>query len=218
MGLTYVVVTSVTRDDLPDGGAAHYARTIHALQPAHRRRVHVEVLIPDFQGDREGPCPSWWTPARTCSITMWRPLRVSTPSVRPQAIYRRSLELLARAHEMNPDIPTKSGLMLGLGETDDEIREAFRDLLAADCRILTLGQYLQPTPGHLPVDRFVAPETFAALKAKALALGFEQVAAGPFVQKLLPRRRLIQCAQSKPTARSLFRNNISYKFFDKKIY
>jgi len=180
MGLKYVVVTSVTRDDLPDGGAAHYARTIQAL----RERipgVHVEVLIPDFQGDEESLAVVMAANPNVLNHNMETVARLY-PRVRPQAVYQRSLELLARANELNPDIPTKSGLMLGLGETDEEIHEALEDLLTAHCRILTVGQYLQPTPSHLPVERYVPPEAFETLKAEALSMGFEQIAAGPFVR------------------------------------
>jgi lipoyl synthase len=180
MKLRYVVVTSVTRDDLPDGGAAHFAAAIAAL----RREipgVAVEVLIPDFQGD----------PAALATVLAAAPdvlnHNVETvprlyPVVRPQAQYRRSLLLLENAATQAPHIPTKSGLMLGLGETDEEIRQTLSDLRRVQCRLLTLGQYLQPTPANLPVVRYVPPEEFTRWRQAALEMGFDQVTAAPFVR------------------------------------
>jgi len=180
MGLKYVVVTSVTRDDLPDGGAGHFAATLHEI----RRRVpgaEIEVLIPDFQGD----------PAALETVLCARPdvlnHNIETvprlyPRVRPQADYRRSLELLRRAGEIAPGIPTKSGLMLGLGERPEEIRQTLQDLRAVGGRILTLGQYLQPSPEHLPVEAYVPPDDFENWRTVALEMGFSEVASGPFVR------------------------------------
>jgi lipoic acid synthetase len=180
MGLKYAVVTSVTRDDLPDGGAAHFAATIGEI----RRRVpgaEIEVLIPDFQGDR----------AALETVLRARPdvlnHNIETvprlySRVRPQADYRRSLELLRRAGESAPLIPTKSGLMLGLGERPEEIRQTLQDLREVGCRILTLGQYLQPSPAHLPVESYVPPEDFENWRKTALDLGFSEVASAPFVR------------------------------------
>lgn len=180
MNLQYVVVTSVTRDDLPDGGAAHFAATIGAL----RNRipgVRVEILIPDFQGDL----------AALQSVLDARPDVLNHnletvprlyAEVRPQATYQRSLQLLQRAAAHAARIPTKSGLMLGLGETDDEIRKVLSDLRRVQCRILTLGQYLQPTAAHRPVARYVPPEIFDRWRREALAMGFDQAACGPFVR------------------------------------
>ena len=180
MGLKYAVVTSVTRDDLPDGGAAHFAATIGEI----RRRVpeaEIEVLIPDFQGDR----------AALETVLRARPdvlnHNIETvprlySRVRPRADYRRSLELLRRAGESAPLIPTKSGLMLGLGEQPEEIRQTLQDLREVGCRILTLGQYLQPSPAHLPVESYVPPEDFENWRKTALDLGFSEVASAPFVR------------------------------------
>ena len=180
MGLKYAVVTSVTRDDLPDGGAAHFAATIREL----RRLIpgtRVEVLIPDFQGDR----------AALLAVLEARPDVLNHniesvprlyPQVRPQADYLRSLALLKRAREFDSGIATKSGLMLGLGEEAQEVRCTMQDLRAADCRILTLGQYLQPSPEHLPVIRYVTPEEFEDWRTSALQMGFAEVASGPFVR------------------------------------
>lgn len=180
MGLRYVVVTSVTRDDLPDGGAGHFAATIREI----RRRIpaaRVEVLIPDFQGD----------PDALRTVLEARPdvlnHNIETvprlyPRVRPEAVYERSLALLDLAAGMAPDIPTKSGLMLGLGETDTEVRETLGDLRRAQCRFITIGQYLQPSGGHLPVERYVPPGEFDAWRETALAMGFTAAASGPFVR------------------------------------
>ena len=193
MGLTYVVVTSVTRDDLPDGGAEHFARTIREI----RRRLPnalVEVLVPDFCGNRDA--------FRTVSEARPDVLNHNLETVfrlyslvRPQADYGRSLALLDHAKRCNPNLPTKSGLMLGLGETVGEVEEALRDLVQAGCTILTLGQYLQPTAEHLPVARFLSPEEFTTLRGKALAMGFSQVASGPFVRSSYHARELYQAVE-----------------------
>ncbi|MFH1984575.1 MAG: lipoyl synthase [Pseudomonadota bacterium] len=180
MNLKYVVVTSVTRDDLPDGGAAHYARTIRALRE-RIAGVHVEVLIPDFQGDGDALNTVMAAGPDVLNHNLETVSRLY-PRVRPQAVYERSLKLLSRARDRNPGIATKSGIMLGLGETDDEIMATLKDLRVAHCRMLTLGQYLQPSTAHLPVERYVPPEEFETLKTSALAMGFAQVAAGPFVR------------------------------------
>ncbi|MCL6567040.1 MAG: lipoyl synthase [Acidobacteriia bacterium] len=180
MGLRYVVVTSVNRDDQPDGGAEIFARTIQEI----RRRIagcKVEVLIPDFRGV--------WSALET--VVRARPdvLNHNTETVprlyrrvRKGAHYQRSLELLQRAKQMAPTMPTKSGLMLGLGETPDEVRATMEDLRACGVDILTLGQYLQPTREHLPVVRFVPPEEFAEYKRMGLAMGFRHVESGPLVR------------------------------------
>lgn len=190
LDLRYVVVTSVTRDDLPDGGASLFAATITAI----RRKiqdVHVEVLIPDFQGD----------PDALQTVVTARPdvlnHNIETvarlyPAVRPQAVYARSLELFRRAKRMDPAIPVKSGLMLGLGETGDEVHNTLRDLFDSGCTMLTLGQYLQPSAGHLPVERFVPPEEFDSWKKTALEMGFHQVASGPLVRSSYHARDLFR--------------------------
>jgi lipoic acid synthetase len=174
--LDHVVVTAVTRDDLPDGGASHFAATIEAV----RRRLPsaaIEVLVPDFGGDR----------AALAAVLAARPAVLNHnletvarlyPLVRPQALYARSLALLAAVE----GIPAKSGIMLGLGESTAEVRQALRDLHRAGCRILTLGQYLRPSPRHLPVARYVPPEEFARLGDEARAMGFSQVASAPLVR------------------------------------
>jgi lipoyl synthase len=180
MGLKYAVVTSVTRDDLPDGGAAHFAATIREI----RRRIpgaRVEVLIPDFQGDRSALLAVLEAKPDVLNHNIETVPRLY-PTVRPQADYLRSLTLLQRARECDPALVTKSGLMLGLGEEAPEVRRTLQDLRAADCRILTLGQYLQPSPEHLPVIRYVTPEEFEDWRRSALEMGFAEVASGPFVR------------------------------------
>ncbi len=180
MGLKYAVVTSVTRDDLPDGGAAHFAATIREL----RRLIpgiRVEVLIPDFQGDGSALLTVLAARPDVLNHNIESVPRLY-PQVRPQADYLRSLALLKRAREFDSGIATKSGLMLGLGEEAQEVRRTLQDLRAADCRILTLGQYLQPSPEHLPVVRYVPPEEFENWRTSALQMGFAEVASGPFVR------------------------------------
>ena len=180
MGLRYVVITSVTRDDLPDGGAGCFAETIRAVRkrlPAAR----IEVLIPDFKGD----------PKALLTVIKARPdvlnHNIETvprlyPQVRPVALYSRSRELLKNVAKFDPAIATKSGLMLGLGESPAEINQTLKDLLTAGCRILTLGQYLQPTPEHLPVYRYVTPEEFDRWGQIARDMGFDEVSSGPLVR------------------------------------
>jgi lipoic acid synthetase len=178
MGVRHAVITSVNRDELPDGGAWIFAETIRRARDA-RPGITIEVLIPDFRG-------VWWALQRVVDA---RPdiLNHNTetvprlyPGVRPQAKYARSLELLRRAKSAG--MITKSGLMLGLGESTDEVREVLRDLRASSCDILTLGQYLQPTKNHLPVDRYVHPDEFRMLKEEGLAMGFRHVESGPLVR------------------------------------
>ena len=178
--LKYVVVTSVTRDDLTDGGAAIFADTIKQLR-SRIQGVKIEVLIPDFAGSRPALEVVLAAAPNVLNHNLETVPRLY-PVVRPEAIYSRSLELLKTAARLAPSIPTKSGLMLGLGETDDEIARTLNDLVAVGCKMLTLGQYLQPTKAHLPVEKYVEPEHFDRWKQKALDAGFEQVASGPLVR------------------------------------
>lgn len=180
LGLSYVVVTSVDRDDLPDFGAGMFAATIRAIK-ARRPDCRVEVLIPDFQGTD--------TPLRTVLEARPDILNHNTETVprlyrlaRPGGRYARALDLLDRAKRWAPDIPTKTGLMVGLGETTDEILTVLRDLRSVDCQILTVGQYLRPSRAHLPMDRYYTPEEFREIKRYALALGFGHVESGPLVR------------------------------------
>src|SRR5579864_8449514 len=180
MGLRYAVVTSVNRDDQTDGGAAIFARTIDEI----RRRVpdcKVEVLIPDFRGD--------WTALGSVMAARPDVLNHNMETVprlyrrvRKGAVYQRSLELLRRAREMAPEIPTKTGMMLGLGETREEVLQAMEEIVAQGTRILTLGQYMQPTIEHLPIERYVHPDEFAEFKHLGEQMGFKHVEAGPLVR------------------------------------
>jgi lipoic acid synthetase len=179
-GLSYVVVTSVTRDDLKDGGASHFAETIRRLKEKIDG-VRVEVLIPDFAGDSEALKAVLHAAPDVLNHNIETVARLY-PTVRPQAVYERSLELIRSAGAIAPDIPTKSGLMLGLGETEEEIRKTLEDLRGAGCRMLTLGQYLQPSRDHLAVVRYVPPEEFDGWQAAAKKMGFQQVASGPLVR------------------------------------
>ncbi len=178
LDLRHAVITSVNRDELEDGGAAIFAATIRAIRRA-MPRCTVEVLIPDFEGNETA----------LASVCAERPdilnHNIETvprlfPAIRPQGKYRRSIELLARAKQR--DMTTKSGLIVGMGETIHEAREVLRDLRDVGCDIMTIGQYLQPTKDHLPVARFYHPDEFAALKAEGLALGFRHVESGPLVR------------------------------------
>jgi lipoic acid synthetase len=180
MGLKYVVVTSVTRDDLTDGGARIFAETIGAIR-GRIPEARVEVLIPDFQGSARALQTVLEARPDVLNHNIETVPRLY-PRVRPQANYSRSLELIRRTCEYAPGIPAKSGLMLGLGEFHEEIEKTLEDLLDCGCRIVTLGQYLQPSKNHLPVSRFVPPEEFEAWRRKALKMGFAKAACGPFVR------------------------------------
>jgi lipoyl synthase len=180
LGLAYVVITSVTRDDLPDGGAGHFAETIHEI---HRRipEAVIEVLIPDFRGDAAALRTVLAARPQVLNHNIETVPRLYA-TVRPGAVYSRSLELLGRVKAIAAAVPTKSGLMLGLGETEAEIRQTLQDLRDVDCRMLTLGQYLQPSQAHLPVARFAPPAEFDQWRQTALQMGFGEVASGPLVR------------------------------------
>ncbi len=185
MGLTHVVVTTVTRDDVADGGAAHFVAVIEALREA-MPEAKVEVLTSDFAGRRESVDAVVDTAPDVFNHNLETVQRLYG-DVRPGADYRRSLDVLARVKERCAEtgrdpVPTKSGLMLGLGETQAEVIEVMRDLREAGCDLLTLGQYLRPSSGHLPVAEFVEPGVFDQLAEHALGLGFEGVSAAPFVR------------------------------------
>jgi len=181
MGLRYVVITSVDRDDLRDGGAGHFVACIRAIR-AHSPDIAIEVLVPDFRGRMQ----------RALDILAESPPDVfnhnleTVPGlyrkVRPGSDYHWSLDLLRRFKARHPEVATKSGLMLGVGETIEEVEQVMRDLRAHDCDMLTLGQYLQPGKHHLPVERFVHPEEFDRLGELGNALGFSHVASGPMVR------------------------------------
>lgn len=180
MGLTYVVITSVTRDDLPDGGAGHFAETVRAI----RRRLpdaRIEVLTPDFRGDATALKTVLDSGPDVYNHNIETVGRLYT-AVRPGADYRRSLSLLEQAKKLRPAVRTKSGFMLGLGETLAEVHLLLRDLRAAGCDLVTIGQYLRPTRNNLPVVEYVRPAIFEDLRITALGMGFIYVASAPLVR------------------------------------
>ncbi|MGZ3583868.1 MAG: lipoyl synthase [Ktedonobacterales bacterium] len=180
MGLRHVVVTSVNRDELHDGGATIFAATIRWIRRLNPECA-VEVLTPDFKGSRDAlkilldARPSVYSHNVETVPRLYR-------RVRPQAVYERSLDVLRWSKEMYPDIPTKTGFMLGLGETKDEVLALMHDLHAADVNILTIGQYLQPSHEHLPIERYVTPEEFREYAREGRAMGFRHVESGPLVR------------------------------------
>lgn len=178
LNLRHVVVTSVTRDDLDDGGAGHFADTIRAIRKA-MPDITVEVLIPDFKGKKNALQKVIDAKPDVINHNVETIPRLYS-TVRPQAIYERSLELLQRVSASG--ILSKSGLMLGLGETTDEVLKVMEDLRAADCDMLTLGQYLSPSPAHHPVVEYIHPKTFDWLKQEAHNMGFLEINAGPLVR------------------------------------
>ncbi len=190
LGLKHVVITSVTRDDLPDGGAEHFRQCVLAVR--RRTGAVIEVLTPDFVHCKEAlevvchAAPEVFNHNTETVPRLYREVRG------PKSDYAWTLELLARVKRFNPAIKTKSGLMLGLGETRDEVLEVLADLRDHDCDFLTLGQYLQPGPKYLPVDRYLPPEEFAELGARARDLGFSQVASGPVVRSSYHAREMAE--------------------------
>lgn len=190
LGLAYVVITSVTRDDLADGGAEHFRQAVEAVRAA--TGATIEVLVPDFLG-KEGALERLMTarPEVFNHNTETVPRLYRTVRGR-KSVYAWTLKLLARAKRLMPDVRTKSGLMLGLGETRDELLEVFADLLDHGVDYLTLGQYLQPTPDSLPVERYVPPEEFDELGMLARRLGFRKVASGPLVRSSYHAREMAE--------------------------
>jgi lipoyl synthase len=181
MQLKYVVITSVDRDDLRDGGAQHFADCIKAVRE-QSPQIKIEVLVPDFRGRIETAIEILkFAPPDVMNHNLETVPRLYKQA-RPGADYHHSLDLLKRFAQLHPNVPTKSGLMLGLGETDDEILQVMRDLRTHNVTMLTLGQYLQPSAHHLPVLRFVTPQRFAQFEQEALAMGFTHAACGPMVR------------------------------------
>ncbi len=180
MKLKYVVITSVNRDDLPDGGSQHFAETVRQVRWAlpHAR---VEVLTPDFCGDLDAVARVLEAGPQVFNHNM-ETVRRLYRRVRPQADYLQSLRVLKFAKRHRPDVLTKSGLMAGLGESAEEVEELLRDVLSADVDVATIGQYLQPTRRNLPVAEFVRPEQFEAYREYGLSIGFKMVFSGPFVR------------------------------------
>jgi lipoic acid synthetase len=181
MELKYVVITSVDRDDLRDGGAAHFSNCIKAIRTASPN-IKVEILTPDFRGRLD-------TAIRLLSTQLPDVMNHNLETVprlykqaRPGADYQHSLNLLQQFKKTNPSVITKSGVMVGLGETDDEIIEVMHDLKKHEVDMVTIGQYLQPTKGHLPVERYVHPDQFRRFEQLGLSIGFKHVASGPLVR------------------------------------
>jgi len=180
MELRHVVITAVARDDLKDGGANHFARVIHAIRGADSSII-IEVLVPDFHADDSCIQTVLDAGPEIYNHNMETVERL-TPVVRSRAKYPTSLRVLRRAKELSPKTVTKSGIMLGLGETEPEIFQAMDDLHEVGCQVLTMGQYLRPTPNHLPVVEFITPEQFDLYGEIARKKGFEHVASGPLVR------------------------------------
>jgi len=198
MNISHAVITSVNRDELKDGGAEIFRRTILAIRE-RTPHVTVEVLIPDFKGSREALAAVMSAKPDVLNHNVETVPRLYR-RVRPQAKYHRSLQILEWAKEMDPDVLTKSGLMVGLGEEYEEVLQVMRDLVDVGCDILTVGQYLQPTRDHLPVERYWTPEEFAALRRDGLRIGFRHVESGPLVRSsyhaesqtvLLPKKQAL---------------------------
>lgn len=198
MGVKHAVVTSVARDDLSDGGASIFAKTIRAIRKRNPL-TSVEVLIPDFLGNWEALQVVMDAKPDILNHNIETVRRLSD-RVRSKAKYDRSLELLQRAKTMQPHIPTKSSIMVGVGETYDEVIEAMRDLRDHDVDIVTIGQYLQPTKKHLKIVRYCTPEEFEAWKEEGLAMGFSHVESGPLVRSSYHAHEQVQSAQATAMA------------------
>ena len=181
LGLSYVVVTSVTRDDLPDGGADQFVKVINWIKKLCGGKTYIEVLIPDFKGLLSPLKKVVEAGPFVVNHNLETIPRLYT-KVRPQADYKRSVELLKRCKSIDPAIYTKSGLMVGLGESFDEVVQVMKDLREAKCDILTIGQYLRPSPSHLEVKEFVHPDIFKKYREIAYSMGFKYVASSPFVR------------------------------------
>ncbi len=196
LGLRHVVITSVTRDDLPDGGAEHFYQCVLAVR--ERTGSAVEVLTPDFQGNTAAidrvikAMPEVFNHNLETVPRLYR-------KVRGRAEYRRSLDLLDRVKKTAPKLVTKAGLMLGIGETIEELFDVLADLRAINCDVLTLGQYLAPTLKHIPVARFLPPEEFDDIAARARLMGFRQVVAGPFVRSSYHADEMVPTAEGVPS-------------------
>ena len=205
LDLSYIVITSVTRDDLADGGASQFAKVINLLRE-NRSGAIVEVLIPDFRGSAEALKLVVEARPQVINHNVETVPRLY-PKVRPGADYSRSLELLFMVKNLNPGVITKSGLMLGLGETREEVVEVMKDLREANCGLLTLGQYLQPSARHHPVIRFVPPEEFTRYRDIGREMGFIDVAAAPLVRSSFKAAELY--AKVKGDAHSLDSSSIT---------
>ena len=194
LGLKYIVITSVTRDDLEDRGASHFAKTVSEIRNLLPKETKIELLTPDFQGSADALKIVINSEPDVLNHNI-ETVPSLYPKVRPEAIYQRSLELINRASKYKVSvksdiIPVKSGIMVGLGETKEELKETIKDLYQHGCRILTIGQYLQPSAKHLPVVQYYTPEKFDELKSFAESIGFKSVASAPFVRSSYQAERL----------------------------
>lgn len=192
--LKHVVITSVTRDDLPDGGAAHFSETIKAVKK-HNSLVIVEVLIPDFKGDEDALKLIIDAGPEIINHNVETVPRLYH-EVRPQADYRQSLDVIRNAKKQSKNIFSKSGIMVGLGETQNEVLDLFKDLRNVDCDILTVGQYLAPSKKHYKVAEYIHPDIFAFYKEEAEKMGFKSVASGPFVRSSYNAAQVMEKAES----------------------
>ena len=191
MGLTYVVLTSVDRDDLSDGGAGHYAACVQAIRERNPNTA-VEALAPDFNGDEAAVARVVNSGLQVFAQNLETVERLTHVVRDPRAGYEQTLNVLAHAKRVRSDVLTKSSLMLGIGETDDEVRQAMKDLRSQEVDIVTLGQYMRPTKNHLPVHRWVTPDTFDELRDFGLSLGFTEVASGPLVRSSYRADRVLE--------------------------
>lgn len=180
MGIRFVVITSVTRDDQPDGGAKHFVEVIHAIR-GKCPEVGIEILIPDFNGLSSAVQNTVDAGPEVINHNVETVPRLY-PAIRPQADYDQSVGVIRMIRELDEYMVTKSGIMLGLGETEEEVRMVMADLIRAGCDILTIGQYLRPSPDHHPVAEYVRPEIFEEYKRVGLEMGFRDVASGPFIR------------------------------------
>lgn len=206
LNLDYVVITSVTRDDLPDGGASFFVRTVKEIRQKVPHAL-IELLIPDFKGNKDSLKRIIEVRPDVLNHNIETIPRLYT-MIRPEAIYQRSLDLLRRVVTFDSTIITKSGLMLGLGEQPEEILNALKDLLDAGCQLVTMGQYLQPTKAHLPVERYIPPEEFDNWRKIALEMGFVEVASGPFIRSSYNAKKLFQAVSVVTPSSSGLRNKI----------
>jgi lipoyl synthase len=201
MGLRHVVITSVTRDDLPDGGAAQFAATIRAVRE-RLPEAGIETLTPDFRGDIGALRIVFDAQPDVFNHNMETVKRLY-PEIRPEAVYERSLQVLRWAHDINPDIAVKSGFMLGLGETPEEADDLLAEIRITGCDIVTIGQYLRPTKKNRPVVQYINPAVFEAFDARAKELGFKFVASAPLVRSSMNAEEMYKKRQAGSTKQQL---------------
>jgi lipoic acid synthetase len=191
MNLSYIVITSVDRDDLEDGGASHYASCVQEIRKMNPQTA-VEALTPDFNGVLENVEKVVDSGLQVFAQNVETVRRLTHPVRDPRAGYKQTIDVLAHAKRHRPDVLTKTSLMLGLGERDNEIMQTMDDLRTANVDILTLGQYLRPTPNHLPIERYVTPDEFAAYRQEGLDKGFLEVVAGPLIRSSYRAEQVLQ--------------------------